>query len=242
MATGLEHTMMKRIALTIAAVLALIGAALLAYASMLAPFTDQQEFYIRYLQLQPGQNAEFHGLLRQFLSAKYDLVDYGVTLIVLAGVAWLVARFGTGGLKSPPGRRTLVRLAYLAALLLFLAFEVTLVQSYFRGYYPRWADSIWPLMVGGLLVLLLLVGWTYVHLRLLPRDYPASQPLQLALSGKLNPWLLLLSLASAGLAVAAAAQGAWPFMAAGLLWAYVYFAIAASRRATQLGRTAVSQH
>ncbi|QEI05179.1 hypothetical protein FXN63_04510 [Pigmentiphaga aceris] len=234
--------MMKRIALTIAAVLAVVGAGLLAYASMLAPFTDQQEFYRRYLQLQTGQNAEFHGLLREFLSAKYELVDYGWTLIVLAGVAWLVARFGSGGIKSPPVRRSLVRLAYLAAFAVFFALEFTVFQNYDRGYYPRWADSIAPLLVGGVLVLLVMLGWTFAHLRLLPRDYPASKPLQLAVSGKVNPWLMLLSLAAIGLAVAAASQGAWPFLIAGLLWAYVYVSIAASRRAVQLGRTAVVPH
>jgi hypothetical protein len=234
MAAGLEPTrMMKRIALTIAAALLVCGVGLLMYASILSPYADELEFNRRYLQLAVGQNAEFHALLKEYLTAKYDLLDYGLTLIVLAGVAWLVARFGQGGIKSPPTRQLLARLAQLAAFLLSFALVFTVVQSYARGFYPRWADSIGPLVAAGVVVWLLAAGWAFAHLRLLPREYPGAQPLQLAISGKMNPWLMLLALASMGLAVLGASQGAWQFLAAGLLWCYVYFSIAAARRAAQ---------
>lgn len=237
MAAGLEQEMMKRIALSIAAVLLVIGVGLLMYSSILSPYTDELEFNRRYLQLVAGQNAEFHALLKEFLTAKYELLDYSLTLIALAALAWLVGRYGEGGIKSPSTRRLLVRLAHVAGFLLAFALVFTVLQSYARGFYPRWADSIGLLVAAGLVVWLLAIVWTVAHLRLLPREYPAAQPLQLAISGKMNPWLMLLALASMGLAVLGASQGAWQFMAAGLLWSYVYFSIAASRRAVQLGRS-----
>jgi hypothetical protein len=229
MAAGLEHPMIRRIALSIAAALVVIGVCLLMYASILPAYTDELEFTRRYSLLAVGQNAEFHALLREFLTEKHALQDYGLTSLVLAGVAWLVARFGAGGIKSPPHRTHLVRLAHLAGFLTFFALEFTILQSYARGYYPRWADAIWPLLAAGAVVWLLLVGWTLLHLRLLPRAYPPSQPLRRAVSGKVHPWLLLLAVLSMGLAVLGATQGAWPLLAAGLLWCYVYAAIAACR-------------
>jgi hypothetical protein len=233
MAAGLEHRPMKRIALTIAGILLAVGVCLLMYASVLSPYTDELEFNRRYLALASGQNAEFHALLREFLTEKHALQDYGLTAIVLAGVAWLVARFGTGGIKSPPTRARLVQLAHMSGFLTFFALEFSIQQNDARGYYPHWADSTWPLMVAGLAIWLVMIVWTLLHLRLVPRDYPPSQPLQQAVSGKINPWLLLLALLSSGLAALGAAHGDWPFLAAGLLWAYVYFSIAASRRARQ---------
>lgn len=222
--------MIKRIALTIAAALLVIGIGLLMYASILPPYTDELEFNRRTLQLVAGQNAEFHALLREYLTDKYALQDYGLTSIVLAGTAWLIARYGEGGIKSPPTRALLARLAHLAGFSVVFAIAFTLVQSYARGYYPHWADSIAPLLAADLIVWLVVIAWTLAHLRLVPRDYPPSQRLQLAVSGKVNPWLLLLALLSMGLAVLGATQGAWALLVAGLLWSYVYLSIAASRR------------
>ena len=222
---------MKRIALTIAVVMLAIGVCLLMYASVLSPYTDELEFDRRYLMLAAGQNAEFHALLREFLTDKYTLQDYGLTAIALAGVAWLVGRFGTGGIKSPPTRRRLAQLAHLAAFMTGFALAFTLVQSWARGYYPRWADNILPLLAASVVIWLLAAGWALLHLRLLPRDYPPAQPLQAALSGQAHPWLLLLAVLSMGVAVMGATQGGWTALIAGLLWSYVYFSIAASRRA-----------
>jgi hypothetical protein len=64
----------------LAAILLLVGAALIGYANSLAQYKDEALFTERYMALSDGQSNEYVKLREEMLTPKFQLQDYGGTL------------------------------------------------------------------------------------------------------------------------------------------------------------------
>jgi hypothetical protein len=83
--------------------------------------------------------------------------------------------------------------------------------------------------VGLPFVALILSVWAAVHRTLFDRPKRGPAPLRPALSLRMHPWLLLLSLATAGIAVATMLYGRFEYLFAAGVWLYFYLSLAAER-------------
>ena len=89
------------------AILLFIGIAILGYALSIAPYKDEKLFMERYMALSTGQSEEYWKLRDEMLTPKYQLQNYGGTLVAAALGVVLVSRKGWRKLKSPRSRATL---------------------------------------------------------------------------------------------------------------------------------------
>ena len=101
----------------LAAILLLVGVAILAYASSIAPYKDEALFMARYMALTAGQSAEYWKLRDEMITPKFQLQDYGGTFVAAAVCVFLVSRSGWRHVKSPKSRAALVGLAFATPFL-----------------------------------------------------------------------------------------------------------------------------
>jgi len=215
----------------LSAILLLIGVAILGYAYSLAPYKDEALFTERYMAMSDGQSKEYWKLRDEMLTPKFQLQDYGGTLIALSIGVLLVSRKGWRHLKSPKSRATLFGLAFAAPLLTVGAYVFDLLQGFARGEFPHWADSMAIPLMGVPVLLLLLLVWSGAHLAFLRGPYH-SELLSHALSRQANWWLLAVAAITAVLAAFSAAVGQYWYAIPGVVWLYFYISLAASRRST----------
>ncbi len=215
----------------LSAILLLIGVALLAYAFSIAPYKNEKLFMERYMAMSDGQSKEFWKLRDEMLTPKYQLQDYGGTVVAVAVGVFLVSRKGWRQIKSPKFRATLFWLAFVAPFLTVSAYVFDLMQGFDRGEFPHWADSMAIPLMGVPVLLVVLLVWSAAHLGFLRRDYQPATSLALAVSLKANWWLLFVSAVTALFVVACASSGEYWYAIPGVLWLYFYLSLGAVRRA-----------
>lgn len=215
----------------VAYLLLLVGMAILAYAYSIAPYKDEALFMERYMALSAGQSSEYWQLRDEMLTPKFQLQDYGGTLLALAIGAFLVSRKGWQKLKSPKSRVALVGLAFATPLLTVGAYVFDLLQAFGRGEYPHWADSMGIPLMGSPLILLVLLVWSGAHLAFLRGAYQPAF-LSQAISRQANWWLLVIAVLTALLVVLFAFEGAYWYAIPGVAWLYFYVSLAALRRSS----------
>lgn len=216
----------------IAAILLSIGAALWFYAFTLSPYKDEALFMERYMSMSVGQSEAYWQLRNEMLSPKFQLEDYGITLVAIALLTFLVARNGELLFRSPSSRKSLVVLAIGLPFLTVGGYAFDLLQAFERGEFPHWADSMSIPLMGVPIQLIALLVWSLAHLSFLRGGYRPSTPLMRAVSLKSNWWLLFVSSATALLALLFAALGQFWYAIPGLLWLYLYLSLGAVRRVT----------
>lgn len=214
-----------------AVILLLVGAILMGYAYSLAQYKDEALFMERYMALSDGQSNEYWKLREEMLTPKFQLQDYGGTLVALSIGVLLVSRKGWRQLRSPKSRVTLFGLAFAAPLLTAGAYVFDLMQGFSRGDFPHWADSMAIPLMGVPALLLVLLAWSAGHLAFLRRTH-RSELLSYALSLQANWWLLAVATVTAVLLALSAATGRYWYAIPGAVWLYFYISLAASRRAT----------
>lgn len=213
----------------LAAILLLVGATLIGYAYSLPRYKDEALFMERYMALSDGQSSEYWQLRDEWLTPKFELQDYGGTLVALSAGVLLVSRKGWRQLRSPRSRVTLFGLAFAAPLLTIFAYVFDLLQGFARGEFPHWADSIAIPLMGVPNLFLIFLAWSGVHLVFLRRTY-RNELLTRALSLQANWWLLAAAAATAALLALSAAAGQYWYAIPGAVWLYFYISLAASRR------------
>ena len=67
----------------LSAILLLIGVAIIGYAYSLAPYKDEALFTERYMALSDGQSTEYWKLRDEMLTPKFQVQDYGGTLVAI---------------------------------------------------------------------------------------------------------------------------------------------------------------
>ena len=214
------------------AILLFIGIAILGYALSIAPYKDEKLFMERYMALSSGQSEEYWKLRDEMLTPKYQLQNYGGTLVAAALGMVLVSRKGWRQPKSPRSRATLFGLAFAAPFLTVSAYVFDLLQGFARGEFPHWADSMGIPLMGVPVLFIVLLVWAAAHLGFLRRAYQPATPLALAVSLKANWWLLCVSAGTAVLVVASVLVGQYWYAMPEVLWLYFYLSLGAVRRAT----------
>lgn len=215
------------------AVLLFLGIVILSYAYSLPPYTDEALYNARYMTLIQGQTAEFWKLRDEMLTSKYQLQDYGGTLIVFAVMLFFVARKGFKQLRSPSTHRRLMGIALFAPLLTAGGSTFDLLQALDRGEFPHWADSMGIPVIGMPFLFIVLLIWACGHLLFL-RDSYRPAPLSLAISNRSNWWLLAVSASTVSLVVISVAVGQYWYAIPGCIWLYFYASLSASLKANEM--------
>lgn len=214
----------------LSAILLFVGVVIIGYAYSLTPYNDEALFMERYMALSEGQSTEYWKLRDEMLTPKFQLQDYGGTLIAIAAGVFIVSRKGWRQLKSPTSRATLFGVAFVAPFLTVGAYIFDLFQGYARGEFPHWADSMGIPLMGVPVLLVVLLVWAGAHLGFLRSTYQ-SAPLALAVSLRSNWWLLSISAITVVLVVLCASVGQYWYAIPGAVWLYYYVSLAAVRRA-----------
>ncbi len=215
----------------LAAILLLVGLAILGYAYSMAPYRDEALFMERYMALVDGQSDEYWRLRDEMLTAKFQLQDYGGTLVAFSIGVLLGFRKGWRRIRSPMTRTTLFVLAFVAPFLTVGAYVFDLFQGFARGEFPHWADSMAIALMGVPALFLPLLAWSGAHLTFLRGTYQ-SEFLCRAFSRHANWWLLVVAFITAVLAAMFAVAGQYWYFIPGAVWFYFYISLAASRCST----------
>lgn len=213
----------------LSAILLLVGVAILGYAYPMAPYTDEALFMERYMALSVGQSAVYSQLRDGMLTPKFQLQDYGCTLIAFAAGAFLVSRKGWRNLKSPHSRAALLTVAIAAPILTIGAYIFDLFLGFERGEFPHWADSMGIPLMGAPVLLFFLLAWAGAHLVFL-RSPCRPALLSQAISLKANWWLLSVAAITAVLVLLCVSVGQYWYAIPGTVWLYFYISLAAARR------------
>ncbi len=213
----------------LAAILLLVGIAILGFASSITPYKDEALFMERYMALSAGQSAEYWQLREEMLTPKFQLQDYGGTLIALAVGVFLVSRKGWRNLKSPQSRAALLAVAFASPFLTVGAYIFDLLLGFERQEFPHWADSMGIPLMGAPVLLVILLAWSGAHLALLRSPYRPAL-LSQAASLKANWWLLSLAAITAALVLLCVSVGQYWYVFPGTVWLYFYVSLAAARR------------
>lgn len=206
--------------------LLVVGFGLILYAMTLSPYTDEKTFNDRYSSLSQGQSTEYWKLREEMLTPKYALQDFGGTACA-AGLTLLLlirTRF-----RTPSKRWPIATVAVAASFSSVGAYAFDLLQSAARGEFPPWGDTLAIPLAAVPILFIAFVLWALVHLVFLKSPYMPARPLALALSWESNKWLLFVSLVTTALIALSAIEGTYWYIVPGLLWLYIYLALAAGR-------------
>ena len=185
-------------------------------------------------KFEAGLNREYMNLLDTY-EARRPLEHYGGTALVVGLLLLLAGPLGGRAMRTPSRRQWLKVAMFVPPLLTFGAYVLDSMEMLSSQNMPPWGEvPIMVLVLGFLVFGPFPVIWMVVHLLLVPEVYYRSQPLSLALSPRINPWLGLLALLAAGAACVTAWHGAWTWTVANLAWLYIHLAMAATRRAPHL--------
>jgi hypothetical protein len=213
----------------LAAILFFVGAAMLGYASSIASYNDEALFMERYLALSAGQSAEYWQLREEMLTPKFQLQDYGGTLVALSVGVFLVSRRGWRNLASPHSRAAFFAVALASPILTVVAYIFDLELNFHRQAFPHWADSMSIPLMAAPVLLVVLLAWSGAHLAFLCSPC-RSVPLSHAASLKANWWLLGLAAISAAFVLFCIGVGQYWYAISGCAWLYFFVSLAAARR------------
>ena len=220
------HT--KRNVTVVALILLVTGAALWSYALTLAPYRNETLFEQRYMSLSAGQSEEYWKLRDEMLTPKFQLEDYGVTLVVAALATFIVGRKGVLRLQAPGSRRAMVVWAIALPFLTAGGYIFDLFHAFDRGEFPHWADSLSIPLMGAPIQLIVLLAWSLAHLGFLRGVYQPATPLS-PVSLKSNGWLLFITAITAIIFLFNVAAGAYWYAIPGAFWLYFYLSLSAGR-------------
>lgn len=205
-----------------------LSLALLGFSISLEPFTQNPDGSYPFHSVTEGDSQAYYAARDQALTPKYQLQDYGATILVLGLV---VAILSWHPAKAPRSTLGFIGLAVIAPILTVAGFVFDLVQGQSRWEFPPWADSLGIPLMGVPVMLLLGLVWAFAHFILLagvPRR--AGVPISYAAVRQGNLWLLVICCLTALLILAMVADGAYWYAVPGMLWLYFYASIAAVRR------------
>lgn len=210
----------------LSAVLFTSGAALWGYAQTLEPFNDG--FQQRAYQFEES-TSEFLVMREEFLTPKFAIEDYGLTLIFLAALVLVVAM---RDLKSPSSKKLLAVLVLLAPLLTVFATAYYYHLSVERVEYPP-ADKIAAIERSFIFEPLLLTGlflWPVLNAVLFLRKGYSSNLLREAFRWRSNWWLMLCAVFCAIKFAYAVRYGYYYDVLALAAWIYLYLSISAGQK------------
>ena len=150
------------------------------------PYTDFQEFMS---SVPRGDSKTYYSLRAQYLTYKYTIFDFGITLVLISILATGIGKAWAGISSSLSSKAKVVWAALTLPFVFCLFFVIELFQYILRGEVPSWADTpAIPLM--SVPVIFVAVGiFTTTHLIFLPKQHPGSVLTIRLLSRAINPLL-----------------------------------------------------
>lgn len=220
----------------IGSLLLLAGLVLLGYSLFLSPYSDSVAYYAQYGSIDLSASdamQRFSGLRDTFLTSKFSMHDYGIT-IGLAGLLLLLTGIvGVERFRTPAGRRGIFLIGVLAVLLSGVALSERLHLSMLRGAFPHWADSLGIASAAILALCVLLFLWVLLLLLLFRGSYAPRVPI-FPIEVQPSDWFLLTIVAITSLLIVAVMLlGHYGLVIPGLLWGYFYLSILRGRRLAQ---------
>ncbi len=217
----------------IGGLLLLAGLVLLGYSLLLAPYTDPVAYEAHYFSIDASSAdaaERFSALRYSFLTPKFSLHDYGVT-VGLAGLLLLLTGIvGVERFRTPVGRRGILLIGVLAVLLSGVALSERIHLSMLRGAFPHWADSLGIASAAILALCVLLFLWVLLLLLLFRGSYAPRVPI-FPIEVQASDWFLLTIVAITSLLILAVMLlGHYGLIIPGLLWGYFYLSILQGRR------------
>lgn len=206
-----------------------IGVGVLAYSLSLDPYTDENVFRSKYMNMSSDQSEEYFKLRDEMLTPKFRLQDTAITLISFSALLLVFLKLGKGKIKSPKSKSFIILLAWLLPFLTALGYIFDLIQGMVREEFPHWADSLGIPLMGVPIQFIILFVWSMLHLGFIRGIKPSSISLAHALSLKFNPWLLFVSGITFLLVIATALYGQYWYAVPGVIWVYYYLSLGIHR-------------
>ncbi len=208
-------------------IIGMIGIIILGYSFLLEPYTNNQEFFAKYMKMGPGQSNEYFQLREEMLTPKYRLEDTGITLSLISIISLIILKSKKGSLLSPKEKYLVVALAITLPFLTIASYVFDLFIGMSRNEFPRWADSLGIPLMGVPIEFIALLIWSSLHL-LFIKKYKQS-PISSAITLKLNPWLIFVSAVTLLLTLIFIFGGQYWYAVIGALWIYYYLSVGVNR-------------
>jgi hypothetical protein len=212
-----------------AVVLLIVGIALLISSLTLSPYKDEKLFNSKYMEMSSGQSDAFFKLRDEMLTPKFQLEDYGISLLALAGVVFFLYRKEGLQITAPSSRKWLVVLAMALPFITVAGYVYDLLNAYNRGEFPHWADSMGIPLMSAPVLLIGLLFWVVGHFGFLHGDYPPMAKIERESFYKTNIWLKFVSAVAVLLTLLFFALGQYWYAIPSLVWVYFYLSLAAVR-------------
>ncbi len=128
-------------------------------------YTNEKEYNEEYYTLSGGKedSEKFYQLRDEYLTPKFDLENYGITLIQVGVIFLLVAFIGLRNLRTPKKKFWILFIGIVAALLTSVGTVGDLFLEMERDSYPHWADSLAIPLMGVPFMLLIFIVWAIVN-------------------------------------------------------------------------------
>jgi hypothetical protein len=158
------------------------------------------------------------------LTPKYNLQDYGITLMCIAAVLLLYRLIN--GFKAPSSWIGFVLIAIAAPTLLTVAGVFSLIQDMERREFSPWADSIGIPLMGMPVIFVCSLIWSIIHLGFLIK-IPLRKNIAINTFSirNANPWLLLVSILTSVLLFESAISGDYSYMLSLAVSLYFYLSL-----------------
>jgi hypothetical protein len=203
----------------------LLGACLFGYSLSMKPYTNEDLFEKKYMELSSGQSKEYFELRDSMLTSKYRIQDTGITFFSIALLIGLVFKLGHYSFKSPRSKFGFVLLALSLPFLTVFGYVFDLMQGMYRQEFPHWADSLGIPLAGAPIQLVILLAWSLLHLLFLVGGEINAR--NIAPSTTHNYWLMFLSILTGVLLSVCAFYGQYWYALPGVVWLYFYLSLAA---------------
>lgn len=229
--------MINRIFVFMGIFFVVIGTIMLIHSFSYEKYTDEQKYKSEYRNLDDDDEnryEKFNQLRKKYLTYKFTLEDYGITLIITGIPFLLISLIGIDRLKTPSKKLRIVIIGILAALVTITSYVCDLFfEMLYRESYPHWADSIAISLTGVPFLLLISFGWVAINLIGIKNNFRTGIsffPIKFNIRDDAYSIILLLTII---LTIFVIIDGYFWQVLSGFLWIYFYLSILLGRNKIQ---------
>ncbi len=216
-------------------ILSSLGFIVLLYSSMLKPYTNEDEYNQKYYAIEGEKRfKEFYQLREIYLTEKYLIEDYGITILIVGLFIFTLFYKGDNSIKIPNTKLKIGLIGFVAVLVSVLGYIGDLFLGMVRGDFPHWADSlIIPLAAVPIIFITLLV-WFFLNLIGLINPFKAGVQIKEFQLNNINYWFLFLVIIALITTIITIFYGDFWLTTAGLIWSYFYFCLLVGKRSGKI--------
>jgi hypothetical protein len=216
---------------TIPYIITVIGLVIFGYSLTLKPYTNEDEYNSKYMQISGENRSElFYDLREEYLTIKYPLADYGLTTVIIGLILIFILFRGWSEFRTLPSKKWIISIGFAAVLSTVLCYVGDLFNEYSRGSSPNWADSLGIPLMSVLPMLVILTIWLGFNLIGLRGDFKANIPVSSLRFSNINYWYLTISILTIIILILMIIEGYFWMLLPGFLWLYFYISILIGRR------------